>query len=291
MGRPWILATRGSELAVAQSSLVADALRAQSGRDVELLILSTRGDRIQDRPLAKVGGKGLFTKEIERALLDGQADLAVHSMKDLPTENPPELMIGAIPEREDPRDVLVGASLTTLAQGAVVGTGSARRAAQLRAVRPDLTIVGVRGNVGTRVQKQRDGHVDAVVLAAAGLRRLGMEDVISQLLDPEDMTPAVGQGALAVQCRRADESMRAALAQIHHSATGTCIDAERAFLIRLEGGCSVPAACQAVLHGDELQLRGAFEVDGELRRAVLQGSASDGERLGRELAERLLQVR
>ncbi len=203
------LGTRGSLLARTQSQHVADAIAAATGRQVELIIITTRGDQIRDRPLQQVGGKGLFTKEIEDAMLSHEIDLAVHSMKDMPTESPSGLTITAVPERVDPRDALVGATLDELARGAVVGTGSVRRAMQLRALRPDLEIRGIRGNVDTRIRKQRDGDYHAIVLAIAGLTRLRRTGEVAEAFGVSIMIPAVGQGALAVQCRSDDTSSTA----------------------------------------------------------------------------------
>jgi len=284
--QPLILATRGSLLARTQSQWVADYVSTATGRPVELLIVSTRGDRIQDRPLSQVGGKGLFTKEIEEALLDGRAHFAVHSMKDMPTEQPEGLVIGAVPEREDPRDVLVGASLDELPQGARVGTGSARRRQQLAALRPDLQLLDLRGNVDTRVRKQREGEYDAIVLAAAGLRRLGHGDTITAYLSVEQMIPAVGQGALAVQCRADDADTLAALQAIHHEPTAIAIAAERAFLIELQGGCSVPAGAHAWFEGDQLKVLGFWAADdGRVYRNAATGAPSQADALGVTVAQ------
>lgn len=251
MRAAWRLATRGSPLAVAQSQQVADAVTAATGVPVELVLVTTRGDRVTDRPLGQVGGKGLFTKEVEEAVLRGDADFAVHSAKDLPTERPDGLVLGAVPVRQDPRDVLVGATLAGLKDGAVVGTGSLRRQRQLAARRPDLRFVDVRGNIDTRLAKAARGDVDAIVLAAAGLNRLGVVLPLHEAISVADCLPAVGQGALAVECRGDDDAVRAGLAAIDHAPTRLCLDVERAFLIALSGGCSVPAACHAVCEGDD----------------------------------------
>ncbi len=282
------LGTRGSQLARTQSQWVADRLFEATGRRVELVIIQTRGDQVTDRPLAAVGGKGLFTKEIEDALLAGTVDFAVHSMKDMPTDQPPGLVFGATPVREDARDVIVGGTLSQLAQGAVVGTGSARRAAQIAAVRPDLDIQGIRGNVDTRIAKQRRGDYDAVVLAAAGIARLGRSGEVDEFIDPAVVVPAVGQGALAVQCRAGDGRILELLAGIHHPSTQTCVDAERAFLVRLQGGCSVPAGAHAQLIGEDLIVRGFYASEGELRRHEVRGGMAHAVELGTELADALL---
>ena len=272
------LGTRGSGLAVAQSGIVAAALQEAVGRPVELVIIRTRGDQIRDRPLSEVGGKGLFTKEIEEALLNGDVDLAVHSMKDLPTENPAGLVVAAVPERVDPRDALVGGTLETLREHARVGTGSERRARQLALLRPDLEIVGIRGNVDTRIGKV-GSEVDAVVLAEAGLQRLGRTEV-REILSIEQMLPSVGQGALAVQCRA---ESRALMSVLDHPPTAAVLRAERAFLTEIAGGCSVPAACHARLVDGELVVRGWY-FEGTHRRATLKGPSADAARLGGEVA-------
>jgi hydroxymethylbilane synthase len=285
------LGTRGSELARTQSGHVAAALTAATGLPVELVVIRTRGDAVQDRPLAEVGGKGLFTKEIEDALLAGEIDLAVHSFKDMPTESPRGLRFGAVPVREDPSDVLVGARLADLPQGAIVGTGSVRRRLQLLAARPDLEIRGIRGNVDTRIEKQRRGDYAAIVLAAAGLRRLGRGDAIAEVLPPSVMVPAPAQGALAVQCRSDDAHTGAALEAIHDAPTAACVGVERAFLEAIAGNCNAPAACLATWTGDLLSACAFFATDAEdprsARRLELRADALHGVALGRELARRL----
>ena len=290
MTRPLRLGTRGSLLAKAQSQQVADAVTAATGRAVELVIIRTRGDKVQDKPLAAVGGKGLFTKELEDALLAGDVDFAVHSRKDMPTDQPDGLAFLAIPQREDPRDVLIGATLDTLAQGAVVGTGSLRRGRQLAARRPDLVIEGIRGNVDTRIRKLHEGPYDAIVLAAAGLRRLGRIDEADHHLPVDVMIPAVGQGALALQGRAADHGTRALLGAPHHADTAVCVEAERGFLRAISGGCSVPAACHAVLEGDELHVRAMYapEVDQPARQAELRGPRAQADALGARAAASVL---
>jgi hydroxymethylbilane synthase len=249
MGRTWRLGTRGSLLARTQSGHVADALRVATGDDVELVIVSTRGDRITDRPLREVGGKGLFTQELEDGLRDGSLDFAVHSLKDLPSDQPDGLCLGAVPRRADPRDVLIGASLAELPRGARVGTGSARRRLQLLAARPDLEICELRGNVDTRIRRVTDGALDAVMLAAAGVDRIGRGEVIAERVDVSVVIPAAAQGALAVQCRADDAATLALLAAVHDPETSEAVEAERAFLAALGGGCSVPAACHVRLDG------------------------------------------
>jgi len=254
------MATRGSALALAQAGAVARALEAALGCETELVALVTSGDRLADASLAKVGGKGLFVKEIEEALLDGRADLAVHSAKDLPAKVHAGLALAAFPLRADPRDALVartpGAKLLALPRGARVGTGSARRASQLRALRPDLEVVPLRGNVDTRLRRLVERDLDAVLLAAAGLERLGISDVIQERIDPALLLPAVGQGTLALQTRAGD-ALEAAVAALDDATTRVCLAAERAFLVGLEGDCNVPLAALAEPSGDgRLRLRG-----------------------------------
>lgn len=287
------IATRGSRLAVAQSGLVARDLRRALGVETELVTVRTTGDRIRDRPLAAIGGKGLFIKEIEEALLEGRADLAVHSAKDLPARLAPELALAAFPERADPRDALVGRDdgtrLASLPEGARVGTGSVRRTSQLLAARPDLRVVPLRGNVGTRLGRL-DRDVDAVVLACSGLDRLGLSERIHERIAPSDLLPAVGQGTLALQTR-ADDPLRGRVAALDHPATHDGIAAERAFLARLEGDCSVPLAALAeTLPGGRLRLR-ALVASPDGRRVAhtdLEGTAAEARALGERAAEEVL---
>ena len=282
------LGTRGSKLALTQSGHVATAITEATGIPVELVVIRTRGDAIQDRPLQEVGGKGLFTLELEQAMLAGEVHFAVHSLKDMPTDDPEGLTIACIPERVDPRDALVGARLDALPAGAVVGTGSVRRALQLRASRPDLDIRGIRGNVDTRIEKQRRGDYDAIVLAMAGLTRLGLADVADHPLPVELMLPAVGQGALAVQARTDDGATLDALARIHHGPSATTIAAERSFLVGIEGGCSVPAAAHAVWEGNEVVLTGLYAPDGgTVRRGTRRCGGADVAAAGADLAREL----
>lgn len=298
-----VIATRGSKLALWQAEHVRALLvAADPALEIELLVLKTTGDKILDRPLSEVGGKGLFVKEIEEALLDGRADLAVHSMKDLPAEVPPGLGVAAVPRREDPRDALLvraglGATrVGDLPQGARVGTSSLRRMCQLKAQRPDLEIIPLRGNVDTRLRKLDEGDFDAIVLAAAGLNRLGHAGRIRALIDPAEMIPAIGQGALAIECRTGagprDSDTRARLGRLDDPRTATCVSAERAFLARLEGGCRTPMAAHATLStdGGTLSMTGMVgHPDGApVHRASLLGPAVDAAALGRELAEQLL---
>ncbi len=282
------LGTRGSKLALTQSGQVADALRAATRCEVELVVIQTRGDRITDRPLQEVGGKGLFTKELEEAMRAGAIHIAVHSMKDMPTDDPEGLTIACIPERVDPRDALVGAPLRDLAPGAIVGTGSIRRQLQLQALRPDLEVRGIRGNVDTRIAKQRSGVYDAVILAMAGLTRLGLADVADEAFAVDAMIPAVGQGALAIQARVDDRATLELLETIHHEPTAICVAAERAFLTEIAGGCSVPAAAHAVWRGRQVVITGCFAPEGgPLRRATLASDPLHVNAMGRELARTL----
>jgi hydroxymethylbilane synthase len=292
------IGTRGSKLARWQANWVKDALEERHRTiTCELVIIKTKGDKILDVPLAKVGGKGLFVKEIEEALLDRRIDLAVHSMKDMPAEIPAGLCIGAVPEREQPQDALVtrhggrgGAVLDALPQGARVGTSSLRRGAQLRHQRPDIEICGLRGNLDTRLKKLESESLDAIVLAAAGLKRLGYGDRISALLDESVMLPAVGQGALCVESRVDDPEIQPLMARLDDPATRTVVMAERAFLHRLEGGCQVPIAGHGHLDGDTLTLAGMVAgLDGRrMIKEQINGPANDPQPIGVRLAERLL---
>ncbi len=288
------VATRASELALAQARGVAAQLERALGRRVELLPLKTEGDRLASVSLAKLGGKGLFVKEIEEALLDGRAEFAVHSAKDLPAELPRELALVAFPERADARDALVarerGATLATLRLGARVGTGSVRRAAQLRAHRPDLEIVPLRGNVPTRLRKLESEALDAVVLACAGLDRLGLAERIDERIAPEILLPAVGQGVLALEARREGALARESSA-ITHAATEVCVTAERAVLVRLGADCNVPlgAFAEHTPRGT-LRLRALLAAsDGaRLLRAELEGAPEEAVALGTRAAEQIL---
>jgi hydroxymethylbilane synthase len=289
------IATRGSMLALWQANHVkAELERREPGLQVELVVLKTRGDKILDRALAEVGGKGLFVKEIEDALLDGRADIAVHSMKDLPAEVAPSLEVVAIPEREDPRDALVlrpglrANSVSALPPSAKVGTSSLRRLCQLRAIRPDLVVEPLRGNVDTRLSKVERGDFDAIVLACAGLRRLGHGDRIAVAIDTAESLPAVGQGALALECRVDDVRTRDRLVRLNHPATARAVKAERAALRRLEGGCQTPLAAFAEIRGKDLLLRALVgSIDG---RTIIRGErlGENGEALGTALADELL---
>jgi hydroxymethylbilane synthase len=289
------IATRGSALALWQANWVKDALiRRFPGLTVELVVLKTKGDKILDVPLAKVGGKGLFVKEIEEAMLDGRADLAVHSMKDMPAEIPDGLFISAVPERAHPGDALVsrdGRGMAGLPEGGRVGTSSLRRACQLRAARPDLRIENLRGNLETRLGKLESEGLDAIVLAVAGLRRMGYGDRISEVLDPAVMLPAVGQGALCVESRIGDPDVEPLVSALDAPETRTVVMGERAFLHRLEGGCQVPIGGHGRLEDGTFSLDGLVaSPDGEtVFRERHSGPAASAETVGRELADRLLE--
>jgi len=289
-----VIGTRGSQLALWQAHWIEGRLR-EFGTDTHVEIIKTTGDKITDVALAKVGSttglKGVFTKEIEEALLDGRIDVAVHSLKDLPTEIDERLAIGAIPERADPRDALAGRPLDELAAGARVGTGSLRRVAQLRNRRPELEILGIRGNVDTRLRKMDEGQYDAVVLASAGLHRLGLEGRIAEILEPEVMCPAVGQGALGVQIRADDGSARELISRLDHGPTAAAVTAERAVLAALGGGCQVPLGAHAWIDGGVLKLIAVVvSPDGErMVRTSLEGSVGQAAEIGAAVASRLKQ--
>lgn len=297
-----VIGTRGSPLALAQTRLVAELLAvAWPGLAVTTHIVETRGDRTQatGQPLPEIGGKGLFTAELETALESGAVDAAVHSLKDLPTSDAPGLVVGAVCAREDVRDCLVsreGATLAELPAGATVGTSSLRRAAQLRALRPDLVVEPVRGNVGTRVRKARAGAVDAVLVAAAGIRRLGLDGEVAEWLAAETMLPAPGQGALAVQCRAGDAAVIAALAALDDAVTRAATTAERLFLSTLGAGCSAPVAAWArpvtTASSDaealELELSGLVASPDGRRLVRVEGRGREPEELGARLAREAL---
>lgn len=288
------IGTRGSKLALWQAEWVKSRLEHLHPQlTVALTVIKTKGDKILDVPLAKVGGKGLFVKEIEEALLERRIDLAVHSMKDMPAEIPPGLCIGAVPERETPVDALIcsgGQRLEDLPRGARIGTSSLRRSSQLRRVRPDIEIVALRGNLDTRLRKLDEGRMEAIVLAAAGVRRLGLEDRITQRLDPEVMLPAVGQGALCVEMRRDDPVVAPLVAPLEDAATRCAVTAERAFLHRLEGGCQVPIAGHATLNNAQLTLCGLVsDLTGQtVFRETRTGPPSEAVAIGRDVAGMLL---
>lgn len=288
------IATRESPLALWQANFVKGALNQHHpALSVELVPMTTRGDQILDSPLAKVGGKGLFVKELEKAMLDGRADIAVHSMKDVPMEFPEGLGLAVICEREDPADAFVSndyRSLKELPEGARVGTSSFRRQCQLKELRPDLEILDLRGNVGTRLGKLDSGGYDGIILAAAGLIRLDLEERIRERLSYELSLPAGGQGAVGIECRNDDLETLKLLDCLHHPQTAARVTAERAVNARLEGGCQVPIASFAELEGDSLNLRALVgAVDGSvIYRSERNGSQHDAERLGIEVAEDLL---
>ena len=294
MNRTVRIATRRSRLALWQAEHVAACLvAAHPGLAVSLLPMVTEGDRIQDRTLAAVGGKGLFIKELETALLAGDADIAVHSMKDMPAALPPGLTIGAALERADPRDGFISQRhdfFASLPRGARVGTSSLRRQSQLRHARPDLEILVLRGNVETRLRKLDAGEFDATILAAAGLERLGLGSRIRERLSPQQMLPAVGQGVIGIECQESNAGILALLAPLEHAATRCRLEAERAFAARLGGSCQSPIAAYAELSGDSLQLRGLVgSPDGATVFADgIGGPAKDAVALGTTLAERLL---
>jgi hydroxymethylbilane synthase len=291
------IGTRGSPLARVQTELACRALReadptlAEPGA-LEIVVIRTTGDRVVDRPLAEVGGKGMFCKELEAALLERRIDLAVHSMKDLPTWLPEGLVIGAMLPRADPRDVLIARAgpcrIGELPQGAVVGTASLRRRAQLLARRPDLAMVTLRGNLDTRLRKLGAGEVDATLLARAGLDRLGVEPAGSMLLEPDEMLPAVGQGAIGIECR-ADDPLRTLLGFVNHVPTSLCVAAERAMLEVLDGSCHTPIAGYARLSHGRMRLRGlVVRPDGSQAHGTEHiAPAGDGKRLGHEVGQEL----
>ncbi|EOX1770203.1 hydroxymethylbilane synthase [Vibrio cholerae] len=291
---PIRIATRQSPLALWQANYVKDALMAaHPGLQVELVTMVTRGDVILDTPLAKVGGKGLFVKELEIAMLEGRADLAVHSMKDVPVDFPDGLGLVTICEREDPRDAFVSntyAKIEDLPSDAIVGTCSLRRQCQLKAARPDLVIKELRGNVGTRLSKLDAGEYDAIILAAAGLKRLELESRIRSFIEPEQSLPAVGQGAVGIECRVNDQRVRALLAPLNHADTADRVRCERAMNLTLQGGCQVPIGSYALLEGNTIWLRALVgEPDGsQIVRGEIRGPRTQAEQLGITLAEQLL---
>lgn len=292
-----VLATRRSALALAQSRAFARALEKSAPEvTVEELCLVTSGDRTQDRPLQDLGGKGLFVKELEEALLDGRAHFAVHSIKDVPAELAPGLAIACVPAREDPRDALVsrsGAPLAALPTGARVGTSSLRRAVSLRAARPDLAVLPLRGNVDTRLRKLDAGDFDAIVLAYAGLRRLGLGERATEVLAPEVSLPAIGQGALGIECVAGDHATRAVLEPLEHAETAVCVQAERAVMAAVEGSCKIPVAAHAMCDGEALWLRAMLaDEDGSRlrrgeRRIAWPSRADEAARAGRDLGDEL----
>lgn len=290
------IGTRGSLLARTQTDLIVTALQdLYPNLTLQITILKTSGDIHQYVPFNQVGTKGMFVKEIEQALLSGEIDLGVHSLKDMPSELPEGLQLSCTPEREDPRDALVsacGLPLAMLPLHAVVGTSSLRRKAQIRAFRPDIEVKDLRGNLDTRLRKLTEGDYTAIVLASAGLHRLGLRQKITEYLPVNLCLPAVGQGALALETRTDDLSTISLLAPLHHLETALAVNAERAFLHRLEGGCSVPAGAYAQIVGQEIYITGILaNIDGSIvRKAQEKGSIHDSESLGIRLAERLLEM-
>lgn len=288
------IATRKSPLALWQAEHVQAALMASHpGLQVEILGMTTRGDKILDTPLAKIGGKGLFVKELEVSMLEGTADIAVHSMKDVPVEFPEGLQLAVILEREDPRDAFVSNnydSIEDLPQGAKLGTASLRRQCQISAYRPDIEILPLRGNVNTRLSKLDNGEYDAIILAVAGLKRLGFEQRIRAALSAQQSLPAIGQGAIGIECRSDDERVHALLQPLHHEHTAICVAAERAMNERLNGGCQVPIAGYATLDGDTLSMSGLVgEPDGSrILHEQISGDAKDAVAIGAGIAESLL---
>jgi hydroxymethylbilane synthase len=288
------IATRKSPLALWQAEYVRDRLLAiHPDLNIELLKMTTQGDKVLDTPLAKVGGKGLFVKELENGILKGDADIAVHSIKDVPVELPDELHLSVICQRDDPRDAFVSnayAQIEDLPKGSKVGTSSLRRRCQLLAWRPDLEIIDLRGNVNTRLKKLDDGNYDAIILASAGLKRLGLEHRVSSPLLTTISLPAIGQGAIGIECRSKDDHINSLIQPLNHQKTATCVLAERAMNQRLEGGCQVPIAGFAELEDDTLYMRGLVgQIDGrKMIRGEVTGPADQAQVLGRQLADDLL---
>jgi hydroxymethylbilane synthase len=288
------IGTRGSALALWQAEWVKSELEKRyQGMTVTLTKIKTTGDKILDVPLAKVGGKGLFVKEIEEAMLANEIDIAVHSMKDVPTFFPDGLHLSCITKREDPRDALLtrnGVTFKELPKGANVGTSSLRRQAQLMNIRPDFVIHQLRGNVDTRLRKLKEGQFDAIILAAAGIKRLGLAENVTEYIDPEISLPAIGQGALGIECRVDDRELNDLIAFFNHADSRTCVTGERALLRRLEGGCQVPIACYGRMKEGKLHLTGLVgSVDGKrIIKDTIEGAPDTAEKLGVTLAEKLL---
>jgi hydroxymethylbilane synthase len=288
------IATRKSPLALWQAGYVRSLLeQAHPGLQVDLVMMSTQGDRILDSPLAKIGGKGLFVKELEQSMLEGRTDIAVHSMKDVPVELPPGLHLPVVLAREEPRDAFVSLRydrLDLLPPRARVGTSSLRRQAQLHALRPDLDILSLRGNVGTRLRKLAEGDYDAIVLASAGLIRLGMAERITQQLETEVCLPAIGQGVIGIECRMDDATVNEMIRPLNDRRTQICIEAERALNARLQGGCQVPIAGHAILQGDSLTLHGlvGYPDGSRIIRGHAAGGTAEAAAVGIRLADELL---
>ena len=288
------IATRKSPLALWQANYVKGLLEQYHDKlEVELVALHTQGDRILDTPLSSVGGKGLFIKELEEALFDGRADIAVHSMKDVTVDLPDGLALPVILEREDPRDVFISNqynSIKELSGGTCIGTSSLRRQSQIRAANPELICHDLRGNVGTRLNKLEDGKIDAIILAAAGIKRLGMQDRINEYLDVEYLLPAIGQGAIGIEMRSDDKVTLGLIKQLNHESTRICVEAERAFGKRLFGGCQLPIAAYATIVNRNLTVHGLVgRVDGsKLVKDMVNGKPEQGSHLGQQLADKLL---
>ncbi|MCP4022753.1 MAG: hydroxymethylbilane synthase [Desulfobacteraceae bacterium] len=289
------IGTRGSQLALWQANYIRTRIETLfEGIEVDIVTIKTKGDRITDRPLAMVGGKGLFVKEIENALLEERVDLAVHSMKDMPGQLPEGLVIGAIPERENPFDVLLSKDnilLSDYKKGAKVGTSSLRRGSQMKHARPDLDIVSIRGNLDTRIRKLKAGEYDAIVLAAAGILRLGLKDEITEYLDESLMIPAVGQGALCIETRENDPAMAPILEKLDHGQTRVCVSGERAFLRQIEGSCHIPVACFGKMENDQVFLTSlvASEDGQTLVKESILSPLNQVEKYGMVLADQLLE--
>jgi hydroxymethylbilane synthase len=292
------IGTRGSKLALVQAHQLRDRLMAAHGLtedDFDVVIIKTSGDIITDQPLSAFGGKGLFTKEIEEALIGNGIDVAVHSMKDMPTKLPEGLEISCLLPREDVRDAFISlkvARLDALPQGAVLGSSSLRRQAQVKRLRPDLQVIMYRGNVDTRLRKLADGEADATLLAVAGLRRLGLQDRITAMIETEEMLPAIAQGAIGIETRIGDARMQGLLAPLHDTATSICVEAERAFLAELDGSCKTPIAGLATISGERLDFRGEILLpDGSKSHATQrQGTTSDAAEIGIDAARELLKA-
>lgn len=293
--KKFILGTRGSKLALWQSNHVASILKEKAGVDIEFNIIKTQGDKILDVALAKIGDKGLFVKEIETALIEGEADLAVHSSKDVPTQIPEQLTLGAFLKRVDPRDVIIsksGEGLLELPQGSVIGTSSLRRRAQILKARPDFKIEDVRGNLDTRLRKMDEGLYDAIILAAAGLDRMGWNENITERISPDIMLSAVGQGAIAIEVRKDDPDMAELMKLLDDRATRAAVTAERALLRELEGGCQIPIGALGVIENGALKLDGMVaSLDGSnLIRDSITGDPADADQLGIALANKLKEM-
>lgn len=290
-----ILGSRGSKLALWQANYVASQLtRVVPDLDVEVKVIKTKGDKILDVALSRIGDKGLFTKEIEKELLDGSIDMAIHSMKDLPSQMAPGLCIGAVLKRENPGDVLIsrqGYKFSDLPEGAIIGTSSLRRISQIRALRPDIVLVDIRGNIETRIRKMHEQELDGIVLAYAGVKRLGLEEKISDILPHNIMLPAVGQGAIAIEVRQGDTSNLELARSINHEPTNWATRTERSFLRVLEGGCQVPIGCYAEVSGENITVEGLVaSLDGRrVFRESIQGKCQEADLIGRQLARDLLQ--